>query len=748
MPSDDLILNVRQVAGYPPTANAPTNAALLMQLGIGGPYASISPQALVGTALSTGGDMAIAGALAVQAVSGGSSQFSNSVINMLSAQKACIVDFAATWGSIAGVKIATVDDVSNLNAAIRAASVWSFNGRVGDVRLWIDDILCAGGAPIFSPRFQGSPRACTPDPTSNSSRLATTAFVANAIAGGELVTSFNGRIGAVVLEAADVTALALPYAPIDSPNFTGYATSLTPPQGTSDGQIATTAFVMNAVAESVTGVASFNGRTGLVTLQQSDVVTVGAALLTSPVFTGVPAAPTAAPGTATTQLATTAFVSAATGGGNFAPINSPAFTGIPTAPTAAVGTQTTQLATTQFVMSEINAVDAGVISFNGRSGNVSLLANDISAAGGATLQSPVFTGTPTAPTAAPGVSTQQLATTAYVMAAVALGGPFLPLAGGILTGGITFRPPTGSIGIGLNTGPGTSGLGCNLTGGIAGSLRWAISLGDGAAESGSNAGSNFAISSYTDAGAQMSPPRLSIRRSDGLTTIGGATIDTNGTINLTGGALLGCSNIGNATVGSIGGWTFPGGGLLSGNNLNCSQATVGGVVFPGDNSVNAALITSNDAHLTVGTIGGMSFQSNQISAANMSVINCSNVGVYGNNLSNCGVPGAAWFQVASYNFVQESDARVKTDIALASPGALDAVAEIPVHNFSYLSPNPRAPSRRIGWLAHEVQAVAPDNVLIGDEPDRTLGVELGAMLATLWQAVQELTAKVAALEAT
>lgn len=45
------------------------------------------------------------------------------------------------------------------------------------------------------------------------------------------------------------------------------------------------------------------------------------ALLASPAFTGVPTAPTAAPGTNTTQLATTAFVTAA--GGSFAPVGAP-----------------------------------------------------------------------------------------------------------------------------------------------------------------------------------------------------------------------------------------------------------------------------------------------------------------------------------------------------------------------------------------------------------------------------------------
>lgn len=71
------------------------------------------------------------------------------------------------------------------------------------------------------------------------------------------------------------------------------------------------------------------------------------AALTSPALTGVPTAPTAEPGTNTTQLATTAFVAAA--GTLKADLASPALTGTPSAPTAAAGTSSTQLATTEFV---------------------------------------------------------------------------------------------------------------------------------------------------------------------------------------------------------------------------------------------------------------------------------------------------------------------------------------------------------------------------------------------------------------
>lgn len=75
---------------------------------------------------------------------------------------------------------------------------------------------------------------------------------------------------------------------------------------------------------------------------------IGAAPLASPTFTGVPAAPTAAVNTNTTQIATTAFVI----GQGYAPLASPTLTGTPAAPTASVGTNTTQLATTAFVQGE------------------------------------------------------------------------------------------------------------------------------------------------------------------------------------------------------------------------------------------------------------------------------------------------------------------------------------------------------------------------------------------------------------
>lgn len=91
---------------------------------------------------------------------------------------------------------------------------------------------------------------------------------------------------------------------------------------------------------------------------------------------------------------------------------------------------------------------AGVISFNGRGGEVVPEAGDYSVGevtGAAPLSSPHFTDVPTAPTAAPLTDDTQLATTAYADGAVgvetaraeAAEATKLPLAGGTLTGALT-----------------------------------------------------------------------------------------------------------------------------------------------------------------------------------------------------------------------------------------------------------------------------------------------------------------------
>lgn len=151
-------------------------------------------------------------------------------------------------------------------------------------------------AALASPTLTGTPVAPTAAPGTNTTQIATTAFVA---------TSF---------------------APLASPTLTGVPAAPTAAPGTNTTQLATTAFV---IAESfVSSLPSQTGNSGkyvttdgttaswgsLSAYATTAAVAAAYAPLASPTLTGTPIAPTAAAGTNTTQIATTAFVTGAVGG--------------------------------------------------------------------------------------------------------------------------------------------------------------------------------------------------------------------------------------------------------------------------------------------------------------------------------------------------------------------------------------------------------------------------------------------------
>lgn len=143
----------------------------------------------------------------------------------------------------------------------------------------------------------------------------------------------------------------------------------------------------NANTDTLNAYNSANSWTTLAS--QTYVNTSLTALLISPTFSGTPTAPTAASGTNTNQIATTAFVNQSIG--NFSgSINNATLTGNSTAVTASTGTSTTQIATTAFV-------NQSIANFSGSINNATL------------------TGNSTAPTAANGTATTQIATTAFVI---------------------------------------------------------------------------------------------------------------------------------------------------------------------------------------------------------------------------------------------------------------------------------------------------------------------------------------------
>jgi len=176
-----------------------------------------------------------------------------------------------------------------------------------------------------------------------------------------------------------ITSAALgSYAPLASPPLTGTPTAPTQPPGTNNQTLATTAYVVSAVTAATTGVVSVNGRTGAVVLNSGDIASA---------------------------LGYTAYNAANPAG-------------------------------------YINAAGAPVQSVFGRTGAVVLQSADVTGALGytpynntnpagyitasaltpyASLASPPLTGVPTAPTAATGNNTTQIATTQFVQSAINAG---------------------------------------------------------------------------------------------------------------------------------------------------------------------------------------------------------------------------------------------------------------------------------------------------------------------------------------
>jgi len=120
----------------------------------------------------------------------------------------------------------------------------------------------------------------------------------------------------------------------------------------------------------------------------------------------------------TIAIAQSAVTNLTTDLGLKANLASPALSGTPTAPTAAANTNTTQIATTAFVVGQAGtanplvngAVAVGTSLLYSRQDHVH--PTDTTRAA---LNSPTFTGTPAAPTAAVDTNTTQIATTAFVV---------------------------------------------------------------------------------------------------------------------------------------------------------------------------------------------------------------------------------------------------------------------------------------------------------------------------------------------
>jgi hypothetical protein len=183
-------------------------------------------------------------------------------------------------------------------------------------------------APLASPALTGIPTAPTAAANTDTTQVATTAFVKTAVANlvdgaPGLLDTLNELAAAIGDDANFATTLTASVglkANIDSPTFTG---TVTLPSGTVtsgmilDGTIATadiadSAITSAKIADGTIVDADINASAAIAQSKVADLTTdLGLkAPLASPALTGVPTAPTAAADTSTTQIATTAFAKA------------------------------------------------------------------------------------------------------------------------------------------------------------------------------------------------------------------------------------------------------------------------------------------------------------------------------------------------------------------------------------------------------------------------------------------------------
>ena len=134
---------------------------------------------------------------------------------------------------------------------------------------------------------------------------------ATTLAAATATTPATGNNSTAVATTAYVRAQA--YAPLASPALTGTPTVPSAAVDTNTTQAASTAFVLGqagSTAPVINGTAAVGSSLRYSRQDHVHPIDTSRAPLASPTLTGTPAAPTAAVGTNTTQLATTAFVNA------------------------------------------------------------------------------------------------------------------------------------------------------------------------------------------------------------------------------------------------------------------------------------------------------------------------------------------------------------------------------------------------------------------------------------------------------
>lgn len=281
----------------------------------------------------------------------------------------------------------------------------------------------------------------------------------------------------------------------------------------------------------------------------------------------------------------------------------------------------------------------------------------------------------------------------------------LPTTGGTLTGALTLQPASGGAQLNLASAAGSYRIVQFQTGASA---RWTI-YADNSAESGSNAGSNFGINSYTDAGAFLNTV-VSITRSTGV-----AAFATRPVFN--GATPWDSANFNPASYALLAGATFTGSVSV---NAQLNVATSG--------SINSVVITDtgpNGANLKFAGNGSTTPNKTiRANGGNLQIVNSAYSAVI-SALTDAGVWSASDFQATS-------DERLKKHIRPLRRG-VDELKRMPPREYI------KDGREEIGFLAQEARKVIPEAVTEGD--DGYLRLSYGQVTALLARAILEIDAR-------
>jgi hypothetical protein len=350
--------------------------------------------------------------------------------------------------------------------------------------------------------------------------------------------------------------------------------------------------------------------------------------------------------------------------------------------------------------------------------------------GAAPLASPTFTGTPSLPTGTIGVTqatatnNTSLATTAFVKAqgyGTGNGSVTSVTAGTGLTGGTITG--TGTFALSVPVSIANGGSGATTAGGAPWlPLTGGIVSGNGIGYSGVPAGETGHTISFGWNGASL------IAHVDGTNNPGGL-------LPLSGGTLSGALTV-NGALATTGALTTAAPGVVIGSGFSIYGPTPT-ISFAANNyiqfnSPNLVFNVASGSHLFVQTV-----QPNV------------------NNNLWCGLPtanGNAWYGVGAYNFATQSDIKYKADIA-ELPACLDFVRNLVPKRY-LLTDGPPEDDGIVHWgfVAQDVGETFKEHNFGGHRIDTgengtNQSVQYNELVAVLWKAVQELSARIEALEA-